>query len=176
LILVVGQGDTDAYQKWPKWRALNGFGESELKGTTVDDADEQAHLQRWLCGQTGSVVRPPSDAPGGSGSTGGKELAARDLAAGHGDARTIADLLVDQMSTTHRVVGFDTILDTALFDPELAVPCVAQRERTDGPDGWLQANWVSSCRAISGTGVQGRHSRVPRGLWARSRQDIAVLN
>jgi hypothetical protein len=111
----------------------------------------------------GCAVRPEASygrrrmAPGGSGSTvarmgmaaagtvpgdastslaelvRGEELAARDLAAGHGDARTIADLLVDQVSTTHGVVGLDTVLDTGLFDPELAVSCGAQRERTDDP-------------------------------------------
>ena len=109
------------------------------------------------CAVRPELLPPPPDAPGGSGSTvarmgmaaagtvpgdastslaelaRGEELAARDLAAGHRDARTITDLLVDQVSTTHGAVGLDTVLDTALFDPELAVPCGAQRERTDDP-------------------------------------------
>ncbi len=67
----------------------------------------------------------------------GEELAARDLAAGHGDVRTITDLLVDQVSTTHGVVGLDTVLDTGCSIPSW--PCLAVRNANELTTRWLVA-------------------------------------
>ncbi|BBZ49883.1 GTP-binding protein [Mycobacterium heidelbergense] len=153
----------------------------------------------------------------------GEALAARDLAAGDGDVRTIADLLVDQVEfadvillnktdlvgeetcarvaavlrrlnpsativpTDHGRVALSEVLDTGLFDPDLAAQSPGwEREITDGHAPETEEYGISSVTFRARRPLHPRRLHAALGqlqgvlrskgfCWIASRPDIAAI-
>ena len=153
----------------------------------------------------------------------GEALAGRDLAAGDGDGRSIADLLVDQVEfadvillnktdlvsdkacatvaavlrrlnpsaniihTDHGRVGLDAVLDTGLFDPDLAAQTPGwQEELVDGHTPETEEYGISSAtfradrplhphRLADALAQLSGLLRSKGFCWIASRPDIAAI-